>query len=91
MKKLIWMSILGLSLGFGAVFACTSGEVQDHAVELNTKLEQLAEIDPAKASDISTRLQEESIKQAESAEQGSPEQKCELYARLIAEIDEALS
>lgn len=91
MKKLIWMSMLGLSMASGAVFACTSDEVQDQAIELNTKLEQLAEIDPAKASEISTKLQEESIKQAESAQPGSPEQKCELYARLIAEVEDALS
>ncbi len=91
MKKLIWMSIVGLSVFGSTAFACSSADVQDKAIELNSKLEQLAEVNPAKAGEISGKLQEESIKQAESGEAATAEQKCDLYAKLIEEVNQELS
>ncbi len=91
MKKLIWMSIAGLSVIGTTALACTTQEIQDKAIELNSKLEQLAEVNPTRAGEISGKLQEETIKQAQSGEETPESEKCELYARFIAEVDKALS
>ncbi|NSX55146.1 hypothetical protein [Parasulfitobacter algicola] len=83
-------SILGAAAivtGFAATSAfaeCTQADIQAKAMELNTKIQEMAASDPAKMSAFATKAQEAGAKMATASNQ---QEVCDFYDQLLAEAN----